>query len=285
MLLDASEQAGSSFEVAAVVTQPGKPKGRGNKSIPQPSPVEVAARGASIAADRIWTPAKAHDAEFLEQLALLHPDLCVTAAYGNILPQRFLDIPRFGTLNIHPSLLPKYRGAAPVQRALQDGVAQTGVSVAFTVRAMDAGPVLAQEVVDVGQEIQAPELLQDLFKRGGRLLLDNLDSVWEARAATLAKPQDESQVTHAAKLTKEEGVLDFRQPAHALHAKVRAFAGWPGTSHPFVMEDANNGGQLFNMKVLEILEVQPVGKKIMPVKAFVNGLKGRRLFWQPLHQS
>lgn len=224
-----------------MVSQPGRPKGRGNKRVPQPSPVEVLAREEGVPEDRIWCPVKAGQvqispivirrasvaareservvcagakANFLESLRQLGPDLCLTAAYGNILPQSFLDIPRRGTLNIHPSLLPKYRGAAPVQRALQvgcsaskrhetalicacsfsgedmqDGCRETGVSVAFTVRAMDAGPVVAQEVVAVNLNVQAPELLRHLFARGTQLLLDALPRVWSGEAAKVATPQ------------------------------------------------------------------------------------------------
>lgn len=148
-LLSAAAQPDSTFEVTAVVTQPPRPTGRGNRKVPQPSPVETAAAAAGLPADRILAPERPGDKAFLAALAALQPDLCVTAAYGNYLPSSFLALPPSGTLNIHPSLLPRYRGAAPVQRALQDGAAVSGVSLLYTVREMDAGPVLAQQKMAV----------------------------------------------------------------------------------------------------------------------------------------
>jgi methionyl-tRNA formyltransferase len=154
-LLAAAAQHDSTFEVAAVVTQPPRPTGRGNRKVPQPSPVQLVAEEAGLPASAILAPERPGDKAFLATLHGLAPDLCVTAAYGNYLPTAFLAIPRHGTLNIHPSLLPLYRGAAPVQRALQDGVAVTGVTVLYTVKAMDAGPILAQQQVAVSRPASA----------------------------------------------------------------------------------------------------------------------------------
>ncbi|EIE21613.1 Methionyl-tRNA formyltransferase [Coccomyxa subellipsoidea C-169] len=235
-LLHAANEQDSTFEIAAIVTQPNRPKGRGNKKVAQPSPVAQLALDQGWPQEKILSPVKASEEPFLEQLAAIRPDLCITAAYGNILPKKFLAIPRFGTLNIHPSLLPRYRGAAPVQRAVQDGVRETGVTVAFTVRAMDAGPVLAQERVAVDEDIQAPELLADLFKRGSDLLLSRLPDVWSGIAAQQATPQDDAAATHAAKLEKADGQLDFREHAIVLHNKVRAFVGWPGTQATLLLK-------------------------------------------------
>lgn len=148
-LLDAAAEPDASFEVAAVVSQPGRPRGRGAKRVPQPSPVEALALEAGLGRDQILCPERAGDKAFLEALRQLGADVCVTAAYGNYLPSAFLAIPPHGTLNIHPSLLPRYRGAAPVQRALQDGVVITGVSLLYSVKEMDAGPILAQKKVPV----------------------------------------------------------------------------------------------------------------------------------------
>ncbi|KAF6255994.1 methionyl-tRNA formyltransferase [Scenedesmus sp. NREL 46B-D3] len=228
-LLLASQQQGASFEVAAVVSQPGKPKGRGNKGLPTPSPVEQLARQHNMPNEAILCPRSAKEPAFLEAMRAMQPDLAITAAYGNMLPTAFLNIPKHGVLNIHPSLLPQYRGAAPVQRAVQDGVATTGVSVAFTVLKCDAGPIYMQEEAAVLEDEQAPELLNRLFKQGAQLLVGNLERVWSGEAAQLAQQQDEAQATHAAKLAKEEAQLDFQQPARVLHNKVRAYAGWPGT--------------------------------------------------------
>jgi methionyl-tRNA formyltransferase len=161
-------------------------------------------------------------ADFLERLEALQPDLCVTAAYGNMLPARFLATPKHGTLNIHPSLLPRYRGAAPVNRCLANGDAETGVSLAFTVLACDAGPVLAQQRKALSGDEQAPELLRELFITGANLLVHKLPDVWSGKAEQDAWSQDEAQVTHAAKMTKADALLDFGRPARELHNKVRA---------------------------------------------------------------
>ena len=173
--------------------------------------------------------------------------MCVTAAYGNVLPARFLAIPRAGTVNIHPSLLPLYRGASPVQRALevrglcphhltapttaltsphlspacsQDGVSESGVSLAFTVRAMDAGAIIAQQRVAVGPTVKAPQLLLDLFTIGTSLLLHHLPSILDGSAALRATPQEEAAATHAAKVRPEEGLLSSFPSALTVHNKV-----------------------------------------------------------------
>ncbi|GAB4819162.1 hypothetical protein N2152v2_006208 [Parachlorella kessleri] len=241
-LLQAAAQPDATFEVSAVVSQPGRPKGRGNKKVPQPSEVEQLARASGLQQHQILCPEKATDKQFLECLRQLGPDLCVTAAYGNYLPTAFLAIPRHGTLNIHPSLLPKYRGAAPAQRALQDGAEWTGVSLLYTVKEMDAGPVLAQKKVKVDPDIQAPEFLKELFTIGADLLLDYLELVWAGMAAKTAVAQDSSQATHAAKIGREEAALDFSRPALELHNQVRAFAGWPGTTATFTVRTLEGEG-------------------------------------------
>lgn len=125
-----------------------------------------------------------------------------------------------GTVNIHPSLLPLYRGAAPVQRALQDGVKETGVSLAFTVRALDAGPVIARERVEVDDQIKAPDLLALLFSEGSKLLICKLPSIFDGSAKVNAEPQDDSKVTLAPKISPEESWLSFDEEALILHNKV-----------------------------------------------------------------
>ncbi|KAL4452092.1 hypothetical protein ABPG75_007754 [Micractinium tetrahymenae] len=331
-LLAAAAAPDASFEVAAVVTQPPRPTGRGNRKVPQPSPVEVAAAAAGLPAERILAPERPGEAPFLAALRDLSPDLCVTAAYGNYLPSSFLAIPPHGTLNIHPSLLPAYRGAAPVQRSLQDGVAVTGVTVLYTVKAMDAGPVLAQQKVPVDPDVQAPQLLEQLFELGTDLLVNNLEVVWAGMGALAAQPQDEAAATHAAKLQREEATLDFCQPALVCHNKVRGFAGWPGTFATFRQQAAggeangssgsssgSDSGELVELKivrtrvaepaawtggseqevtatkeglfircadgsVLQVLELQAPGKRVMAARDFLNGLKGRTLLWEPAAQ-
>ena len=314
-VLDAAEGRESAFEVAAVVSQPGRPRGRGRKSDEAaPSPVAELALRRGMAEDRVLCPEKANEEWFLDALRALDVDLAVTAAYGNFLPQKFLDIPKLGTLNIHPSLLPQWRGAAPVQRALESGQSETGVSVAYTVLKMDAGPVLRQITRPLKGDEKAPDLLTELFETGVGALLEELPSVFAGDAAARAVPQGEETLSHAAKVSPEEGELDFtKQSALECHNKVRAFAGWPGTKATLKIkangdeeakevvlkiittrvstegdEKAANGQVEVTKKVLrvpcagggwlEVLEVQPPGKKAMPANAFINGIKGSTVF-------
>ena len=314
-VLDAADGRESAFDVAAVVSQPGRPRGRGRKSDEAaPSPVAELALRRGMAEDRVLCPEKANEEWFLDALRALDVDLAVTAAYGNFLPQKFLDIPKLGTLNIHPSLLPQWRGAAPVQRALESGQSETGVSVAYTVLKMDAGPVLRQITRPLKGDEKAPDLLTELFETGVGALLEELPSVFAGDAAARAVPQGEETLSHAAKVSPEEGELDFtKQSALECHNKVRAFAGWPGTKATLKIkangdeeakevvlkiittrvstegdEKAANGQVEVTKKVLrvpcagggwlEVLEVQPPGKKAMPANAFINGIKGSTVF-------
>lgn len=314
-LMEASRHS-TTWNIQAVVTQPGRPKGRRNKGVPQPSPVFECAVNEGIPEDMIFCPVKATESDFISSMKDLNPDLCVTAAYGNYLPTSFLGIPRYGTLNIHPSLLPLYRGAAPVQRSLQDGVQKTGVTVLYTVKEMDAGPIVAQTEYDVPEDMQAPELLQTLFKLGTQSLVSCLPMVWDG--SIVSREQDHSLATHAAKMDRNEAYVDFSQSsAEACHNKVRAFVGWPGTYHTFrsikcdtgdeenidikVLETRVHRGDVawqdddkkmvFNGKdammikcgdgtILEIVKLQYPGKKPADARAFNNGLAGRYSLFQ-----
>ncbi|KAI6691127.1 hypothetical protein NL676_027955 [Syzygium grande] len=310
-LFKASSSPGSPFEVAAIVTQPPARRDRGKRILP--SPVAQYALDRGFSPELILTPERAGEDSFLYTLRALNPDICITAAYGNILPSKFLKIPPLGTVNIHPSLLPLYRGAAPVQRAIQDGVQETGVSLAFTVRALDAGPVIASKRREVDDRIKAPDLLDLLFSEGSKLLIRELPSLLDGSAQAKAKPQDETKATLAPKITPEESWLCFNEEAVALHNKVRAFAGWPGTRAKFAVMDKENVQQnVLELKVittrvcseirsevgevdgvscakgalivpcgggtaLEVLEVQLPGKKVVNAAAFWNGLRGQTL--------
>lgn len=310
-LFNASYSPDSLFEIAAIVTQPPSGRDRGRKVTP--SPVSQHALDRGFPSDLIFTPTRAGEEVFLSNFKALEPELCITAAYGNILPSKFLKIPSLGTVNIHPSLLPLYRGAAPVQRALQDGAKETGVSLAFTVRALDAGPVIACERMEVDNHIKAPELLELLFDQGSKLLIRELPSIFEGSAMVKAEPQDDSKATLAPKINPEESWLSFDEASSVLHNKVRAFAGWPGTRAKVVVLDHKSGQQnIVELKIittriysnnnnqsseiddviftkgslvipcsggtaLEVLEVQLPGKKVTSAAAFWNGLRGQRL--------
>lgn len=309
-LLNASNDLHSQFHVAAIVTQPPSVRDRGRKMMPSPVAQHALDRG--FPSDLIFTPERAGEETFLSRFKALQPEVCITAAYGNILPSKFLTIPQLGTVNVHPSLLPLYRGAAPVQRALQDGVKETGVSLLFTIRALDAGPVISFEKLAVDDYIKAPELLSILFGQGSRLLIRELPSIFDGSASMKAQPQDNSIATLAPKITPEESWLSFNDEAAILHNKVRAFAGWPGTRARVQLEDVKNGKEtVLDLKILttrvckqsctddlldkvtfnkvalvfpcgghtalEVLQVQQPGKKAVDAGAFWNGLRGQKL--------
>lgn len=310
-LFNASAAPDSLFEVTAIVTQPPSGRDRGRKVMP--SPVAQHALDKGFHSDMIFTPVKAGEEAFLFNFKSLEPELCVTAAYGNILPMKFLNIPSKGTVNIHPSLLPLYRGAAPVQRALQDGVKETGVSLAYTVRKLDAGPVIARERVTIDDQIKAPDLLDLLFVLGSKLLIRELPSIFDGSASRRAEEQDDSKATLAPKMTPEESWLSFDEDAQVVHNKVRAFAGWPGTRARLKVIDPSSGeSSIIELKIittriysgirsqdieandvlftkgslvipcgggtaLEVLEVQLPGKRPVNAAAFWNGLRGQML--------
>ncbi|KAM7524260.1 hypothetical protein LguiA_014162 [Lonicera macranthoides] len=240
-LFNAASASDSLFEVAAIVTQPPSRRDRGRKVMPSPVAQHALDRG--FPSDLIFTPLRVGEETFLSNFRALEPELCITAAYGNILPRKFLKIPSLGTVNIHPSLLPLYRGAAPVQRALQDGVKETGVSLAFTIRALDAGPVIAHQRMEVDDHIKAPDLMELLFHQGSELLIRELPSIFDGSARVKAQPQDDSKATLAPKINPEDSWLSFDQEATVLHNKVRAFAGWPGTRARVVVLDPKSGQQ------------------------------------------
>ena len=250
-LIDAAAAGrGGGFEIVGVVTQPPARARRGRGL--QRSPVHETADDAGLT---VLAPESARDADFLATLAdELAPDLCITAAYGQFLPKAFLATPKFGTLNVHPSLLPRWRGAAPVQRSVEAGDATLGVSVLETVLKMDAGPVLATVTLGADDarvtDARADELLDDLFELGTDALIDVLPAVWAGTAARAA--QDEAAALAAPKLEKHEGALDLGAPPPAggaggpaaaalvAHNKCRAFAGWPGTT--LELDVAREGG-------------------------------------------
>jgi len=286
-LLDAAAAPGAAFEVAAVVTQPAKRQGRGRKAAP-PSPVAALALSRGFAADGggegraaggppaprplLLTPASASDPSFLAALAALSPDLCITAAYGLILPPAFLATPRVGTLNLHPSLLPRWRGAAPVARALEAGDARTGISLAWTVSALDAGPLLAVEESDVPPDATAPALLDRLMAADARLLLSRLPSALAfpdaASAMASATPQDDTgrAPSHAPRLSKAEAGLDFTGRGGGLTkvwGRQRAFAGWPVAWAAVRVGGGSGGGAPTSSAAaawvrLKILEAHPL---------------------------
>ncbi len=208
-------------DLAAVYCQPPRPAGRGHR--PQPSPAQQAAEALGIPAR--W-PARL-DAAAAAELAALGLDAAVVAAYGLILPKSVLAAPRLGCLNIHASLLPRWRGAAPIQRAILAGDAETGITIMQMDEGLDTGPMLLQQALPIGPATSAGDLHDALAALGARLIVAALADVAEGRLAP--RPQPGEGVTYAKKLRREEGALDWRRDAVFLERAVRAFDPWPGT--------------------------------------------------------
>lgn len=211
---------GSRHRVAAVVSQPDRPKGRGQQL--QPTPTKVVAQAAGIA---VIQPTRIKDDAFLQQLRDLQPDLGVVVAFGRILPDALLAIPRHGMINVHASVLPRYRGAAPIQRAVLAGDAETGVTIMRVETELDAGPTFAVATVSIPPDATSGDVERALAALGAKLLLPVVDDLEAGRA--VETPQDHAGATLAPKITKDEGAIDWTRPAAAVHNRVRGLQPWP----------------------------------------------------------
>ena len=212
----------------AVLTQPDRPAGRGKRLTASPVKQFALDRGIDV-----LQPATLKDPEAVAQIAAFEPDLLVVAAYGLILPQNVLDIPAKGCLNVHASLLPRWRGAAPIQAAILAGDDKTGVSLMAMTAGLDCGPVYVEEAVAIGPEETAGELHDRLAALGGELLVRHFDAI--VNDALDAVEQDDSRATYAGKISKQDARLDWQQPAAALHRRVRAYNPVPGAF--FLLDD------------------------------------------------
>jgi methionyl-tRNA formyltransferase len=209
------------FNVVAVVTQPDRPKGRDLKL--QPSPVKVLGLSAKLP---VLQPERARSEEFLQELRALQPDLIAVAAYGQILPQSILDLPRFGCLNVHTSLLPKYRGAAPIQWAILNGDAETGVTIMKMNAGLDTGDILTQATTPIRPEDNSETLHDRLARMGAELLVRTIPDYVVGKLPS--RPQPAEGVSYAAKIKKQDGHIDWTQPARVIWNRVRGLAPWPG---------------------------------------------------------
>ena len=211
----------SDDQVVGVISQPDRPKGRGQQLVPPP--VKLVAERAGIP---ILQPLKIRTAEFLQALSTWQPDLIAVAAYGRILHTPILRLPPMGCVNVHGSLLPKYRGAAPVQWAVINGETETGITTMFMDEGMDTGPMLLQERLDISPDDTAGTLAPRLAELGGRLLVD---TIAQLKAGTLMpKKQDDEPATLAPLLKKEDGLIDWTMNATSLANRVRGLSPWPG---------------------------------------------------------
>jgi methionyl-tRNA formyltransferase len=208
-------------EIVLVVTQPDRKSGRGQKV--GSSPVAELAAKLGLPTQK---PQKIKDPVFISIIKSLAPDMIIVVAYGKILPKEILSIPRYGCINLHASLLPKYRGAAPVQWAILNGEKETGVTIMQLDAGLDTGPILAQKKVAVDAEDTTVTLMDKLFVAGIPVLRTVLKEIENSRAK--AVPQDNGQASFAPSLRKEEGILDFKKTAQEIRNRVRAFEMWPG---------------------------------------------------------
>ena len=213
---------GEGFEVVAVVTQPDKPVGRSRSSV-RTSPVKEVALAEGIP---VLQPEKPRGEEFLGELRALAPDVSVVVAYGHILPKAVIDLPRLGTLNIHASLLPALRGAAPIQAAIREGLGETGVTIMQMVPALDAGPIVHQVRTPIVDDETAGELALRLSELGAAALIEGLALI-ELGAAD-PQPQDDAAATYAPKLTRENARVDWTASAHDVGRHIRAYDPRPG---------------------------------------------------------
>jgi len=209
------------FVIGAVVTQPDRPKGRDLKL--QPSPVKQLALRAGLP---VMQPAKAREENFLAALKALQPDLIAVAAFGQILPKSLLELPRLGCLNVHTSLLPKYRGASPIQSAILNGERETGVTIMQMDVGLDTGAILTQRATPIHPEDNAATLHDRLAWLGAELLVETIPAY--AAGKIQPRPQAHESATHVAKIKKEDGRIDWSQPAIAIGNRIRAFTPWPG---------------------------------------------------------
>jgi methionyl-tRNA formyltransferase len=251
------------FEVVAVITQPDRPVGR--KQILTPSPVKELAVSKNIP---VFQP------ENLKKDQSLHgSDIAIVVAYGKIIPQTILNIPRLGCVNVHPSLLPKYRGPSPIQTAIMNNDKETGISIMLLDAGMDSGPLLAQETFPVEADETQESLTEKIKKIGPTLLIKTLRAY--AAGKILPQPQDKSKVEICKMLDRDSGRIDWTRSTAEINAQVRALHPWPGCWTTF-----ERGGKIFRLKILKtkieagklvLLEVQPEGRSPMSFEEFERG--------------
>ncbi|MBE5783849.1 MAG: methionyl-tRNA formyltransferase [Clostridiales bacterium] len=283
--LKALKQAG--YEVVGVFTQPDKPKGRGKKM--QMSPVKECALEMGIP---VYQPVKIR-VDGVENLRALKPDLCVTAAFGQILSQEILDIPRIGTVNVHSSLLPKYRGSAPINWALIQGETKTGVTTMMTDKGVDTGDILLKREADILPGENAEELTERLSQIGAELLIETVKLLEKGECPR--EKQKEEEMSYFPMLNKEMGLVDWRMTADQICCRVRGLYPWPGTytviggevlkiwkaekaagqgkaPGTILSADAKNGLVIqAGDDALQVIELQAQGGKRMNAKDYLRG--------------
>ena len=276
----------SRHEIQAVVTQPDKPKGR--KGELTPSPVKVVAEEKGI---KVYQPLKVRDEEFVETLRAYNPDVIVVVAFGQIIPLSILKMPKYGCVNIHGSLLPKYRGAAPIQWAVLDGEKETGITTILMDEGIDTGDILLKKTIKIDTDETSGSLFDKLMALGAETILETLDEL-EKGSLTPTK-QGESPTAYAKMLTKAMGLIDFTKPAKELDCFVRGMDPWPSAYTLLAgktlklwkvraVEGGGKAGSVIDIDkesftiacgegAIEVLEVQLEGKKRMRAGDFLKG--------------
>lgn len=276
--------ASSEHEVCAVFTQPDKPRGR--KMILTPPDVKVCAQSLNIP---VYQPEYMKNSDALEIINKYIPDVIVVAAYGKILPKAVLDAPKYGCVNIHGSLLPKYRGAAPIQQSVLNGDKVTGITTMLMDVGLDTGDILLTEETEIGENETSGELFDRLAVLGGELIIKTLSAL--EKGEITPKKQDESLATHTSKIDKSLCPIDFSKSASEVHNKVRGLNPWPVATTIIcgknvkvystkLCQKSGKSGEVLSTKPfvvacgeksVEILELQPEGKKRMTADAFLAG--------------
>jgi methionyl-tRNA formyltransferase len=279
----------SHHEVVVLISQPDRPRGRGQRL--QPTPTKIVADAAGIP---VLQPTRLKDEVFLDALRAHDLDLGVVAAYGRIIPDAVLALPRLGLINIHASLLPAWRGAAPVHRAVINGDRETGVTIMRVVTELDAGPTFAEAGRTIGPDETTPEVERALARLGADLAVHVVDAL--AAGTAIETPQDHSRATYANKIERDEGAIDWTRPAQRIHDLVRGLQPWPLVSaslggvrcliHRTQLTSESTDGRAGTIarasggvlavacgdgRLLRILELQPEGKRPMSARDFLAG--------------
>lgn len=278
----------SPHRIVGVISQPDRPSGRGAKL--SASPVKELAIRYDLP---LYQPEKIKDAAAVEQVKMLGPELIVVVSYGQIIPAAILTYPRYGCLNVHASLLPRYRGAAPIQRAVMAGDSETGVTIMYMDEGLDTGDIIMQIKMGISPAMEHGELEPMLAEMGAALLLETIDNLEKGQISRI--PQDHASATYAQRLSREDEVVDWTKPAQLIHNQLRALSPLPGAYTVIngakvkiyktrVVENAMEGlpGEVLKADaqgiwvqtgdgVLEIGELQKAGKKRMPVSEYLRG--------------
>lgn len=294
----------SRHKVVAVISQPDRPRGRGHRLAATPTKELAVLCGVPV-----LQPTRLKDGTFLADVAALHPDLGVVAAYGRILPEALLVLPRLGMINVHASLLPKYRGAAPVHRAVIAGDTETGVTIMRVVSELDAGPMIETVTRSIDPDESSVQVEQGLSELGARILAEVVDRLAEGPVTEV--PQDHARATYAPKVTKAEGSIDWALPAAPIHNLVRGLQPWPLVSvtiagvrcaihrTSLATEGSLSGARIMpkgsdpgdaaeagtvvtaagdmltiaagDGRLIRIVEIQPEGRRVMNARDFLSG--------------